>query len=135
MTRTFTASPFLRRVLLLDCLASAAAGALMLLAAAPLAGLLALPEGLLRHAGIACLLWACVVGWLAARPAIPRAAVVAVIVFNLVWVLDSILLLALGWVRPNLLGVGFVLAMAAAVGGLAALQAVGLGRGSVPATA
>jgi len=135
MSTTFTASPFLRRVLLLDGIASAAAGALMLLAAGPLAGLLSLPEGLLRFAGLACLIWAGVVGWLAVRPAIPRAAVIAVIVFNLLWVLDSVLLLALGWVRPNLPGVGFVLAMAGAVGSLAALQAIGLRQGRAPALA
>jgi hypothetical protein len=119
---------FLRRVLLADAVASGATGALTLLAAAPLSGLLGLPAGLLRAAGLALLPYAAAVAWLALRRAEPARAVVwAVVAINAVWAVDSVLLLLVpGWVAPTALGVAFVLAQAAVVAGFAALQGLGL---------
>ena len=68
--------------------------------------------------------------WLAARSEHPsRSAVLAIIVVNAFWVVDSFVLLASGWVAPNGLGIAFVVAQAIAVGALAGAQAIGL-RGS-----
>jgi hypothetical protein len=135
MSQPITPSPLLRQALLLDAVASVAAGLLMLLAGPTLAGLLALPEPLLRYAGVICLIWAAFVGWLGRRPHLTRGTVIAVIALNVVWVIDSLLLLASGWVRPNTFGTAFVLLMAAAVGGFAGLQAMGLRRAAEPVTA
>jgi CHASE2 domain-containing sensor protein len=135
MSRLITPSALLRQALLLDAVASGAAGLLMLLAGPTLAGLLALPEPLLRYAGLICLLWAAFVSWLWRKPQLSRAIVLAVIALNALWVVDSVLLLVSGWVQPNALGSAFVLVMAAAVGGLAAVQALGLRRAPQPALA
>jgi hypothetical protein len=122
---------FLRRVLLADALASGATGALALLAAAPLSGLLGLPPGLLRGAGALLLPYAAVVAWLALRRAgPPRAGVWAVVAVNAAWAAESVGLLLSGWVAPTALGVAFVLAQAAVVAGFAVLQAAGVRAGA-----
>lgn len=123
---------FLRRVLLADAAASLAMGAICALGAGALAGPLGLPVPLLRGVGLLLLPWAALVAWLAYRPAMPRRAVWAVVVLNLIWVVDSVLLLVSGLVAPTALGTGFVLAQAVAVAALAAAQAVGLRVASAP---
>ena len=120
------ASSSLRRALLLDAAASGATGALMLLAAGPLAGLTELPPGLLRAAGAALVPYAAFVLWLARRPFPARPLVVAVIALNVLWAAESAAILALGWVAPNALGQAFVLAQALVVAGFAGWQATAL---------
>ena len=127
MTR-FHPSPLLRRALAADAAASFATALLLLAGAGALAPVLHLPEPLLRGAGLILLPFAGLVAWLAARPVLARPMVQAVIAVNVLWVLDSIVLLLSGWVQPSALGVGFVLAQAAAVGVLAELQIIGLKR-------
>jgi hypothetical protein len=127
----------LRYALIADAVASGATGLLMAAGARPLSGLLALPEPLLRWAGLGLMPFAILVA-LAARPVSPpRSAVIAIVVVNALWVVDSFALLASGWVAPNALGTAFVAAQALAVGALAMLQVFGLrglGRsGPVPA--
>ncbi|MBY0335697.1 MAG: hypothetical protein K2X11_03745 [Acetobacteraceae bacterium] len=125
MSRHLTSTPFLRFALLADAGASAATGLLLAAAFGPLSRLMALPEGLLFWAGLAFLPWAAGVAWLAGRPAPSRRAVRAVAILNLVYVADSLLLLGFGTelgLRPNGLGAGFVLLLAAAVAGFAAMQ-------------
>lgn len=112
-----------RMALGLDAVASGAMGVMLVLGAGLAAPLLGLPEGLLRGCGLFFLPWAAAVGWLAMRPAPGRRAVAWVAGLNAVWVVDSVVLLASGWVAPTGLGVAFVLAQAAAVAVFAALQA------------
>jgi hypothetical protein len=50
----------------------------------------------------------------------------AVIVVNALWVLDSVALLFMDWIAPNLVGAIFIAAQAVAVGVFAELQYVGL---------
>ncbi|HEY8611928.1 MAG TPA: hypothetical protein VIL69_11625 [Roseomonas sp.] len=120
------ATPFLRRALLLDAVASGATGALMLLAAGPVSGFTHLPPGLLRGAGAALLPYAAFVAWLGLRAAPSRAMVLAVIAINALWAFESAAILALGWVAPNTLGIVFVLAQALVVAAFAGLQAAAL---------
>ena len=47
---------------------------------------------------------------------------------NVVWAIDSVVLLFTGWVAPNLLGYAFVVGQAAVVAVLADLEYVGLRR-------
>lgn len=121
-------SPFLRRVIAFDAVACAASGALMAFAAAPLAELTGLSPSLTQPTGIFLLVWAAFLGWLATRPALPRAVVWTIIAVNVVWVVENALFLLLGWVQPTALGYGFVIAQAVAVGIIADLQFVGLKR-------
>ena len=120
-------SAFLRYALLGDALASGATGLLAFAGADALAGLLGLPQPLLRYAGLALLPYGLVVAWLGSRPGVPRGAVWAVVAANVLWAVDSVVLLASGWVAPTMLGVAFVIFQAAAVAAFAAAQAYGLG--------
>jgi hypothetical protein len=124
-------SPFLRQALLADAVTTTLCGSLMLLGAHPLAGMLGLPEILLRIGGAALLPFAALVAYLSLRPTIPRVAVWAVILVNVLWVAESVLLLVSGWVRPNAAGYVFVLAQAAVVLMYAELQYMGLRRSGV----
>ncbi len=135
MADTLHPTPFLRFALLGDAAASGATGLLLAAGAGFLAALLRLPEGLLRVAGLVLLPYAGFVAWLGARGGgVPRNALRAVVAINLLWALDSVLLLAAGPVAPNGLGVAFVLAQAVAVLGFAAMQWTAL-RGAAPARA
>ena len=57
-----------------------------------------------------------------------RLGVWSIIGLNVVWVIDSVLILATGWVEPNALGYAVVIAQALAVGVFAELEYVGLRR-------
>ena len=132
---TLRLSTLLRQALLADAAVSGATGLLLAAGAGALAPLLGLPEGLLRGAGLLLLPYAAFVAWIGARRGgAPRNAVRAVVAINLLWALDSVLLLALGPVAPNGLGTAFVLAQALVVLGFAALQWTAL-RGAAPARA
>ncbi|HEX6039746.1 hypothetical protein [Longimicrobium sp.] len=101
--------------LLLDAAASGGMGLLLAGFAGPLAGVLGLPEVLLRYAGAGLLPFAAVLAYLATRREVGRGALWAVIAVNAAWVSESVLLVASGWVSPTSLGTAFVLAQAAAV--------------------
>ncbi|MER6831814.1 hypothetical protein ABT352_37905 [Streptosporangium sp. NPDC000563] len=118
----------LTRVLRTDAVLTGGFALLLAVAATPLAGLLALPEPLIRWAGIGLLPFTAFVAYLATRPVPPRAGVWTLIVVNVLWAVDSVLLLFTGWVDPNPLGVAFVVAQALLVGAFAELQYVGLRR-------
>ena len=78
------------------------ANATLYLAGAPLlAGWLGLPIGVLLAVGALLTVYAALVCRLATRPAMPRAAVVAVIAANALWVADSLLALGLDWFSPT----------------------------------
>lgn len=121
-------SPFLRRVLLADAVLSAATGVLLTFASGTLSRLLGLPAPLLVVAGLVCLGFAALVGWLGRSSAAPRGLLWVVVAGNALWAIDSVLLLATGWVDPTLLGIAIVLFQAAVVAVLAELQFVGLRR-------
>ena len=121
-------SPLLRRALQLDALASGATGLLLALAAQPLSGLLGLPMVLLMVAGIVLLPFALVLAWMANGDPLSRAGVWVVIAANLLWVVESLLLLLSGWVQPTVAGCVFVIGQALAVGVLAELEFFGLRR-------
>ena len=126
-------STFLRCVLFADAAISGVSGLLMALGAGQLSALLGLPEPVLRYAGLALLPWAALVAWLALRDAPPRVAVGAVILGNLLWAADCVVILLAGWVEPTGLGLAFVLAQALTVALLAELQYFGLRRTAAPA--
>ena len=112
----------LRVLLGLDGAFCLAGGVALVAGAGVLGPAMGLPVGLLRGAGLVLLPWGAFVAWCASRMVPPRPAVLAVVVLNLIWAVDSVVLLATGWVAPNGLGVGFVLGQAAMGGGIAVLQ-------------
>ncbi len=112
----------LRVLLGLDGAFCLAGGVALVAAAGVLGPAMGLPDGLLRGAGLVLLPWGAFVAWCASQAEPPRRAVLAVVVLNLIWAVDSVLLLATGWVAPNGLGVAFVLVQAAMGGGIAVLQ-------------
>jgi hypothetical protein len=116
----------LRFALTLDGVATGANGVLYLAGAPLLDGWLGLPTGLLIGVGAALIVYGALVLRLATRETMPRAAVVAVIVANVVWVVDSLLALALDWFSPTTVGQVLIAVQAVLVAGFAALQYVGL---------
>lgn len=127
-------SPLLRGALIADAGMSGAAGLLMGVVPMELGLLLETPPELLRWAGLSLLPFAVFVAWVAMRPTLSRTAVLAVVLCNILWAVDSVLLLLSGWVAPNLLGHAFIIAQALAVGIFAELQFVGLKRSATLAT-
>jgi hypothetical protein len=119
-------SALLRNSLVADAVISGATGLMMLFGADFLAGLFAVPSTLLRYAGVSLLPFAALVGMLASRDSIPSLAVRAVIVANVLWVVDSFLLLLTGWVEPSVLGYAFIVGQAVIVAAFAEVQHIGL---------
>lgn len=117
--------PFTQRVLILDAAMSGAAGVAMIAGAALLAPLLALPQPLLQIAGALLIPWTIALALLA-RGAVSPGALKAVIAVNLAWVAASIAVIFAA--TPNLWGIAFIAAQAAAVAGFAALQIAALKR-------
>ena len=123
---TFTPSLFLRRVLLLDAVATGATGLLLLSGTSLLQSLLNLPASLMTYAGIFCVAWAALVGFSSIQKQLNRNFVWSIVIGNAIWVLGSLALLVSGYVAPTLLGYAFVIAQAIVVGVFAELQYVGL---------
>ncbi|WLA62691.1 hypothetical protein [Bradyrhizobium diazoefficiens] len=126
------ASTFLRRALLADAIFSGAAALGFTFGAGAFATLFNLPEALLRETGLFLIAYTALVGWLAARAAVPKPLVLLVVVGNAAWTVGSIALLLSGAVSPNIAGELMVVAQAIATGVFAELQYVGLrksGRG------
>jgi hypothetical protein len=122
--------PLLRFALFADGAVTGANGVVYLLGAPLLDGPLGLPAGLLAAVGVFLLIYDGLVLRLATRPAMPRAAVAAVIAANAVWVVDSVLALALDWFSPTTAGQLLIAVQAVGVAALATLQYAGLRRAS-----
>jgi hypothetical protein len=124
---------FLRRVLALDALSVAGTGILLAAAAAPLAPLFGLPEGLVRGAGLLLLPLAVFIGALASRRSPPPLLVWVVIVGNLGWAAESFIVMGQHVPSITAIGSGFVGVQALTVLALAGLEYVGLRRMRVAA--
>lgn len=122
------ASTLLRRALLADAVFSGISAIGLTFDAGVFAPLLNLPEALLRETGLFLIAYTLLVGWLAARSALPRALVVLVVAGNAAWTVASIALLFSALVAPNVLGEIVIVAQAIATGVFAELQYVGLRR-------
>jgi hypothetical protein len=131
MTNTLVPSRLLRLSLLIDAAGSGATGLLLALGSGPLASLTGLPRALLLGCGVFFLAYAAFVLWLGRSERPMSALVKLVIAGNVVWGIDSLLALAIGWLTPTGLGFAFVVAQAAFVLVIAAVQWSGL-RQSAP---
>ena len=126
MSTTTVSQTLLRRALLADGVISGATGALMFAAAGPLSPLLGLQTPLLRTAGFSLLPFAALLVYLAVRPRVPRPLVWGIVGYNLLWAIDSLLLLTTGWVAPTLWGYLFTGVQALAVAVFAGWEYAGL---------
>jgi hypothetical protein len=121
----------LRRVLLLDTIATGATALLLLMGAEQLASLLGLPIAMLRESGLILAVFVVFVGWMAAQEPAPISAVRLVIAANVIWVAASLMLLVSGFVEPTAAGYVLISAQALVVGGFAELQMMALRRSRV----
>ncbi|MDE2577319.1 MAG: hypothetical protein KGL46_00800 [Hyphomicrobiales bacterium] len=127
-------APLLRRFLTVDAAFSGVCGLVLALGAGALAPLLGLPHQLVLGAGIFLLPYAAFVGWLGQRADLPRALVWFVVAGNILWTLESVILLFSGQVAPTTFGIAVVVIQAAAVALFAEMQALGLTRSTpIPA--
>jgi hypothetical protein len=130
---TIHPSPLLRQALLADATTSAAFGQLMVIGAGPLGHLLGLPDMLLRIAGAVLLPYVALLAWMSLREQMHKGLVWAVILGNILWAADSLLLLVTGWVSPSGAGYAFVIMQALVVLMYAEFQIVGLRRSNLAA--
>jgi hypothetical protein len=119
-------SSFLRLALLADAAVSSATGLAMMLGAGVVDGLLGVPGVLLRYAGLSLMPFAALVAFLATRENLSRPAAWAVVAYNALWAVDSIVLMASGWIAPTALGYAFIAFQALVVAIFAKLQYIGL---------
>jgi hypothetical protein len=130
---TTRGSVLLRRVLLADSIISGATGVAMMIGAETLGPLFGVPAALLRWAGVSLIPFAAFVGAIATRGSVAAGAVRVVIIANLLWAADSVLLLFTGWIDPSLLGYAFIIGQAVIVAALAEVQHIGLKSATLPA--
>lgn len=121
-------SSYLRGVLAADALASGLTGVLLAAGGDLLQSLTGLPASFSQPAGLFLIAYAAAVGWLATRRTTPGALVWAVIVVNLLWAAESLVMLATGFLAPTLLGYAFVIGQAIVVAAFAQLEVIGLRR-------
>lgn len=122
---------WLKRILFLDAAATGVMGLALLTAAEALGRWTGLQPGLLQGAGAVLVPFAALLAWAALQRAPSRRIVLALIVGNALWVIDSVLLLFTPWLSPNGLGVAFVLGQALAVAVLTGGEFVGARRAGV----
>lgn len=119
-------SKFLRYVLFADAVTCITTGSLLTLGGTFAAGLTGLPTGLLFYAGLGLFPFAALLIYLGTRRETSPIAVWIVIALNILWTLDSFLLLVSGWVSPTTFGYAFVVFQAVGVAGFALLEYIGL---------
>jgi len=126
MTKTAHSFPLLKFALLADAVTSGAACLLFTLGANILADILGLSADLLLYCGLFFLPWTAILAYVGTRPTINPRAVWPIIILNIVWTIDSFVLIAT--TEPTLLGTAFVAFQAVAVLGFAIAQIMGIKR-------
>ena len=119
---TLPREALVRLALKLDAVVTGANGAAYLVLSGVLDEPLGMPAGFLRGVGAFLLVFALGVWFVASRPSVRPAAVVAVIAANLVWVVESLALVAFDWFSPTTGGAVWVVLQAIVVAGFALLQ-------------
>ena len=123
-----TVSKLLRLALRIDATASAATGLLLAIGAGTLAGTFGLPQPLLLGAGLFCLAYAALIGWMSVHERLRAAGVWAIVLGNVVWAAGCLELAFGGSLAPTTFGVEFLVVQAIAVLVFADLQWFGLRR-------
>ena len=118
---------FLKRVLLLDAASCLGLGAMLLLGTGLLSGLFGIDSRTLLLAGAILVPCGLFIAWTATRVPISPWLVIFIILMNIWWVAESLLLLGQNS-ATSAIGFAFVIAQALAVAGLAALETMGVVR-------
>jgi hypothetical protein len=132
---TLPREALVRLALKLDAVVTGANGAAYLALADVLDEPLGMPSGMLRAVGAFLLVFSLGVWLVATRQAVRPGAVAAVIAANLLWVVESLALVAFDWFSPATAGAVWVVLQALVVGGFAALQVRGLRRPALDSAA
>jgi hypothetical protein len=119
---------FLKKVLLLDLVVSAATTLMLLTAAGWLAEPLGLSAVMLRGTGIVLLPWVALLAWIIWKQTVANFIIWLVIAGNAIWAIDSIAVLFTDWLAPSALGIGFIIGQAVIIGIFAELQFIALRR-------
>lgn len=115
MTEIIRMTNFLRYILFADATTSVACGLLFLFGGTFMQNLTGLPASLLFYAGLSLFPFAAFLIYAATRKSISKTAVWAIIGINLLWSIDSFLLLFSGYVAPTTFGYIFVILQAIGV--------------------
>ena len=118
----------LRFALGADAVVTGANGLAYLALGGVIDSLLGIEASALRVVGAFLVVYAAGVALLARRTRVPRIGVMAVVVLNAVWAIDSIIVAAAGWYTPSTVGTVWIVMQAIVVAGFAALQYAGLKR-------
>ena len=127
---TLPREALVRLALKLDAVVTGANGVAYLALADVLDAPLGMPAGFLRGVGAFLLVFALAVWAAATRETVRPAAAAAVVAANLVWVVESVALVAFDWFTPATAGAVWTVLQAVVVGGFAALQLYALRRPS-----
>lgn len=122
----------LRLTLKLDAVASGALGVLSLAAGPALDDLLGTPLALLVPVGLFLVAWAAALWVIASRPRIGKTAVGVVVLLNLLYAVDCVVVVVAGLFPLTTLGTVFVLLQAVAVTLFAAAQFYALRKAARP---
>lgn len=133
MTEIIRVSNFLRYVLFADAATCLACGLLLTIGGGFLQNLLGLPATLMFYAGLSLFPFTAFLLYAATRKSISKTAVWLIIGANLLWTIDSFLLLVSGYVAPTTFGYVFVIAQALGVLMFANLEFIGLRKAEVVA--
>ena len=131
--RVIRTSPLLRAIMLTDGVFSGISGLSLALGARPLSALMGLPHELVLGAGLFLVPYAAFVAFLGTRDNLASALVWFVVVGNVLWALESVVLLVSGQASPTAFGIAVVIAQALAVAVIAETQAIGLKRSNAVA--
>lgn len=131
MTEIIRVSNFLRYVLFADAATCAACGLLLAFGGSFLGNLTGLPISLMFYAGLSLFPFAAFLLYAGTRKSISKTAVWAIIGINLLWVIDSFLLLVSGYSAPTTFGYIFVIFQAIGVLIFADLEFIALRKSEV----
>lgn len=131
MTEIIRISDFLRYVLFADAITCIACGLLLTIGSAFLHNILGLPPALMLYAGISLFPFAAFLIYAATRKSVSKPIIWLIIGLNLLWTIDSLLLLVSGYAAPTFLGYIFVIFQAIGVAIFADLEFIGLRKAEV----
>jgi hypothetical protein len=131
MTEIIRVSNFLRYVLFADAVTGIICGLLLTIGANFLQNLLGLPYSLLFYSGLSLFPFAGLLIYSATRKSVSKTLIWLIVGLNLLWTIDSFLLLISGYVAPTSFGYLFVIAQATGVLLFGILEFWGLKNGEI----
>ena len=131
MIEIIRVSNFLRYVLFADATTSLICGLLLTIGGNFLQEILGLPVSLMFYAGLSLFPFAAFLVYVGTRKSISKTLVWLIIGTNLMWSIDSFLLLLSGYISPTTFGYIFVIAQAIGVLVYADLEFIGLRKSEV----